>query len=288
MPGNLHSFRIAFIGDVVGKYGRRFLTKALPLIKEKYNPHLVIANGENSAGGLGITQKTAKQIFDAGVDIITGGNHIWDKKEALDLLKQEDRIIRPLNFPDSTPGKGYYVFHTQDDVEGIIINLQGRVFMEPVVDNPFLIIDRFLEENSYPITLIDFHAEATAEKQAMGFYLDGRVSAVLGTHTHVQTADLRILEKGTAFQCDVGMTGALDSVIGMKIEPVIKKFLTGINHRFEVEKKNLILDMTILDIDITTGSTVDIEALKLFESHLEEQLGCQSNLQPLANFYNNE
>jgi hypothetical protein len=266
-------FQIIFIGDVIGKAGRLFLAKTLPLIKIQYSPDLVIVNGENSAGGLGITPKTAAEIFDAGTDIITGGNHMWDKKEAIGLLRDDKRIIRPLNFPPSVPGKGYHIFQTQDGTSGIIINLQGRVFMEPVVDNPFLIMDRFLEQYEYKISLIDFHAEATAEKQALGFYLDGRVSAVLGTHTHVQTSDLWIMEKGTAFQCDVGMTGSLDSVIGMKKEAVIKKFLTGINHRFEVEKTNLILDMTVVDIDRRSGKAVNVEAVKLHDHIYEKQLG---------------
>jgi len=270
MPNN--PFRIIFIGDVIGKYGRRFLSKALPLVQSTFSPHLIIANGENSAGGLGITHKTANELFNAGVDIITGGNHIWDKKEALQLLRDDERIIRPLNYPDSVPGKGFYIFHTPEQTSGIIINLQGRVFMEPVVDNPFIIIDRFLQEHRYPISLIDFHAEATAEKQALGFFLDGRVSAVLGTHTHVQTTDFRILENGTAFQSDVGMTGSFDSIIGMQIQPVIMKSLTGINHRFEIEKKNMALDMTILDIDRQSGKTLAITTRKLFESRLQEQL----------------
>lgn len=271
--GKSELFRIVFVGDVIGKFGRRFLGRVLPLIKIRYSPNLTIVNGENSAGGLGITHKTAAEIFDAGADIISGGNHIWDKKEAIGLLKEDKRILRPLNFPPSVPGNGYYIFQTHDGTTGIIVNLQGRVFMEPVVDNPFLIMDKFLEEHKYKISLIDFHAEATAEKQALGFYLDGRVSAVLGTHTHVQTADIWIMEKGTAFQCDVGMTGSLDSVIGMKKDPVIKKFLTGINHRFEVERTNLILDMTLLDINKDSGKAVHAEAIKLHESAYETQLG---------------
>lgn len=272
---NKHNlFRILFIGDISGRYGRRFLNKALPTIKIKFNPGLVIANGENSAGGLGITSKTAKEIFEAGVDVITSGNHVWDKKEAIELLNEDHRIIRPINYPDSVPGKGYYVFRARgnDQTEVMIINLQGRVFMEPVVDNPFLSIDRFLNQVQQKIIFIDFHAEATAEKQAMGFYLDGRVSAVLGTHTHVQTSDLRILEKGTAYQSDVGMTGSLDSVIGMKRDPVIKKFLTGINQKFEVAKKNIIMDMVILDFDKATGKAVHVNSMRLFESHFDEQL----------------
>jgi metallophosphoesterase (TIGR00282 family) len=274
MPNNTPWFRILFIGDISGKYGRRFLSKALPTIRIKYNPDLVIANGENSAGGLGITPKTAGEIFAAGVDVITTGNHVWDKKEALELLKQEKRIIRPINYPESVPGNGYYIFRASDQTqtEVMIINLQGRVFMEPVVDNPFLCIDRFLSQVRQPIIFVDFHAEATAEKQALGFYLDGRVSAVLGTHTHVQTADLRILPGGTAYQSDVGMTGSLDSIIGMKRDPVIRKFLTGINQKFEVAKENLIIDMAILDFDRCQGKAVKVSATRLFESSYDEQL----------------
>jgi metallophosphoesterase (TIGR00282 family) len=265
-------FRIIFIGDVTGKYGRRLMGKVLPMVRIKYDPDLIIANGENSAGGLGIIHKTAFELFQAGVDIITTGNHVWDKKDALSLLKEDERILRPLNFPPSAPGKGYTVFKSEGKGDALIINLQGRVFMDPVVDNPFLVIEAFLSQYDNKIIFVDFHAEATAEKQALGFFLDGRVSAVLGTHTHVQTNDLRILEGGTAYQSDVGMTGPLDSVIGMKREAVIKKFISGINQRFEVARGNLFMDMTILDIDPVTGKTVKAEALRIFESNYEEQL----------------
>ena len=265
-------FRIIFIGDVMGKYGRRLLGKALPMLNIKYATDLVIANGENSAGGLGIVPKTAYEMFESGVDIITSGNHVFDKKEAVNLLKEDERIIRPINFPPSAPGEGCTLFKNKDNVEALVLNLQGRVFMDPVVDNPFLAMDKFLEDKKHKIIFVDFHAEATAEKQAMGFYLDGRVSAVLGTHTHVQTSDLRILSEGTAYQTDVGMTGALDSVIGMKREPIIQKFITGVNHRFEVAKNNLIMDISIIDIDSITGKAVHVEPLRLFESAYEEQL----------------
>lgn len=274
MQNNHPYLKILFIGDISGRYGRQFLFKALPTVKIKFNPDVVIANGENSAGGLGITQKTAREIFEAGVDVITSGNHVWDKKEARDLLKNEDRIIRPMNYPNIVPGKGSYIFraHDEKNTEIMVINLQGRVFMEPVVDNPFLCIDEFLKQVKQKIILVDFHAEATAEKQAMGFYLDGRVSAVLGTHTHVQTADIRILENGTAYQTDVGMTGSLDSVIGMKREPVIQKFLTGINQKFEVAKKNTIMDIAIIDIDKQTGKSINVSSLRIFESSFDEQM----------------
>jgi metallophosphoesterase (TIGR00282 family) len=264
--------RIVFVGDISGKYGRRFLGKALPHIRIKYSPALVIANGENAAGGLGITSKTADEIFETGVDIITGGNHIWDKKEALGLLQEEKRILRPLNFPPGTPGNGYYIFTTDDNTDVMIVNVQGRVFMEPVVDNPFLAMDTLLEQHRQKIIFVDFHAEATAEKQAMGIYLDGRVSVVLGTHTHVSTSDFRILERGTAYQSDAGMTGAYNSVIGMKPEPVVRKFVTGINQKFEVARDNVILDMTIVDIDKFSGKALHIEAHKIFESSYETQL----------------
>jgi len=272
MPSN-KTLRIVFIGDISGKFGRNFLGKALPLIRIKYGPDIVIANGENAAGGLGITRQTAMEIFDSGVDVITGGNHIWDKREALVLLKENSRIIRPLNFPPATtPGKGHYVFQTRDNCEVLVINAQGRVFMEPVVDNPFLYIDALLETSTQKIIFVDFHAEATAEKQAMGFYLDGRVSAVIGTHTHVQTADLRILPKGTAYMSDVGMTGAFDSIIGMKPEPVIRRFLTGINQRYEVAEKNVVLDMAIIDVEKATGYAVSTDYMKIYESSYQRQL----------------
>ena len=265
-------FRIVFIGDVSGKYGRRLLGKALPSIRFSYEPDLVIANGENSAGGLGIIPKTAYEMFQAGVDIITTGNHVWDKKEAIGLLREDNRILRPLNFPNAAPGSGYTVFNSDNKGKALIVNLQGRVFMEPVSNNPFLAMDEFLKGRDEKVIFVDFHAEATAEKQGMGYYLDGRVSAVLGTHTHVQTTDLRILEGGTAFQSDVGMTGSLDSIIGMKREAVIKKFVTGVNQRFEVARGVQILDMTVVDIDTITGKAVFAEYLRLFEDSYQQQL----------------
>lgn len=263
---------IIFIGDVVGKPGRRILEKHLYQVKLKYKPHLVIANGENAAGGLGITEKTGNELFAAGVDIMTGGNHIWDKRESIGFLEDNRNIVRPMNYPDSVPGRGSCEFKISDEIVVTIANLQGRVFMEPVVDNPFNIVENWIRKVRTKIILLDFHAEATAEKQAMGFFLDGKVSAVLGTHTHVPTADLRILANGTAYQSDVGMTGSLDSVIGMKRKPVIDKFRTGINQRWDVAKKNVISDMTILDIDKLTGRTVRVESLRIFEDKVIDQL----------------
>jgi len=270
MPNDL--IRIFLIGDIIGRYGRNFLKEILPLLKRKYKPSLIIANGENIAGGIGITRKTAEEIQNAGVHVITTGNHVWDKKEALDLLKYEDWIIRPMNFPISNPGKGFICYKTPDKTPVVVVNLQGRVFMEPVVENPFITIDKFLKKINHKIIIVDFHAEASAEKQAMGFFLDGRVSAVLGTHTHVPSADMRILSGGTAFQNDVGMTGSIDSVIGMKRQPIIKKFITGINQRFEVAKGRMILDLAILDINKNNGKTAWAQALRISESNYSEVL----------------
>jgi hypothetical protein len=274
MPSDvLKVLRVLFIGDITGKYGRRFIRTVLPPVREKFAPDIVIANGENLAGGLGIIKATADEVFRSGVDFMTSGNHIWDKKEVLDLLKTEVRIIRPLNYHPGNPGKGFYNFIIDGDTQLLIINLQGRVFMEPVVDNPFTIVDDFLKSVDQKLILVDFHAEATAEKQSMGFFLEGRVSAVLGTHTHVQTSDLRILPGGTAFQSDVGMTGPLDSIIGMKKDPIIKKFLTGINQRFEVAKRDPIMDFTIVDIDKASGKALHAEFHRLFWNRWQEQLG---------------
>ena len=263
--------KIFFIGDIIGRPGRHFLKRVLPILKKRYNPDLVIANGENLAGGLGITEKTAEEIRSAGVHVITSGNHVWDKKEALELLKNENHIIRPLNFPESNPGKGYCEFNPDKNTTVLVVNIQGRVFMEPVVENPFLSIKKLLAKTTHNIIIVDFHAEASAEKQALGFYLDGKVSAVLGSHTHVPSADLRILSKGTAYQTDVGMTGSLDSVIGMKKQPIIDKFLTGIGQRFEVAKNKMILDVSILDVDKSSGKTTGVERLRFNEFDLETQ-----------------
>ncbi|MEN8154090.1 MAG: TIGR00282 family metallophosphoesterase [Acidobacteriota bacterium] len=273
MQNNPSKVRIFFIGDVIGKPGRRLVEKSLYLIKKKYKPDLVIANGENSAGGLGIIPKTASELFSSGVDVITSGNHVWDKREALELLDNNEMIIRPLNYPKSVPGKGYCIYNIKDKGEIVVVNLQGRVFMEPVVDNPFIIIEDWLKTIKSKIIIVDFHAEATAEKQAMGFFLDGKVGAFLGTHTHVPTADLRILANGTAYQSDVGMTGSLDSVIGMKRKPVIDKFITGINQRWEVAKNNTIMDMAIIDFDINTGRAVSAESHRFYNDKIEQEFG---------------
>lgn len=261
---NRETVRIIFIGDIVGKPGRRMVAESILSIKKRFSPDLIIANGENSAGGLGITENTSKELFGAGIDIITGGNHIFDKREAVELLNNSKDIIRPMNYPASVPGYGSCNITVKNDISVTIGNLQGRVFMEPVVDNPFNFVDGWLKTIKSDIIFVDFHAEATAEKQAMGYYLDGRVSAIVGTHTHVPTSDARILPNGTAYQTDVGMTGSLDSVIGMKRGPVLEKFKTGINQRWEVAKKNVIMDIIMIDINPQTSKSEEVKSLRLY------------------------
>ncbi|NLY54135.1 MAG: TIGR00282 family metallophosphoesterase [Firmicutes bacterium] len=229
---------ILFIGDIVGRPGRQSLPELLSRVKRRYQVDLVIANGENAAGGKGITRDVAEQLFRAGVDIITSGNHIWDKREALDLLSEERRIIRPANYPPGAPGRGSVVVEVGLPPRRVlVVNVCGRTFM-PELDCPFRAVDQILQDETRlgDIVVVDVHAEATSEKAALGYYLDGRVTVVLGTHTHVQTADERLLPKGTAFISDVGMVGARDSILGVTIEPVVQKFLSGLPARFEVAK----------------------------------------------------
>jgi len=273
-----NKFRIVFIGDVCGKPGRKILKNGVPLLRAFLQPDLVIANGENSAGGLGITRATADEMFACGLDLLTGGNHIWDKREGLDLIEHDMRIVRPGNYPDGVPGRGSILL-SHHKAPCLIVNVMGRVFMEPVVDNPFTYMSKVIKEYDAKVIFVDFHAEASAEKQAMGFFLDGHVSAVLGTHTHVPTADFRILKKGTAYQTDVGMTGSLDSVIGMRSEPVLNRFLTGMYHKFEVAGDNPILDCNLIDVDINTGKALYTRAFRFYNETIEEQLNqCASEI----------
>jgi metallophosphoesterase (TIGR00282 family) len=241
--------KLLLVGDVVGKAGRRGLARTLPALVGSEEIDLVVANGENAAGGLGITGRTAGEIFKAGVDFITTGNHVWKKKEILEYLDTEPRIVRPANFPPGAPGRGSALVETRGGVPVGIINLQGRVFMEPI-DCPFRVALTELERLKAlaRIIIVDFHAEATSEKMAMGWFLDGKVSAVLGTHTHVQTADERILPGGTAYITDAGMTGATESVIGMKRQAVIKRFLSGLPQPFEVATRGVELQGVLLEI----------------------------------------
>lgn len=261
VPSNV---KILFVGDVVGEPGRKALREALPRLRAEHGLALVIANGENAAGGAGITRNTANELFEAGVDIITTGDHVWDQKEALALLTEEPRILRPINYPPGVPGQGSIVWQPTGHPPVAVINIQGRVFMGEL-ENPFLAAKTAVDaiRNSTPIIIVDIHAEATSEKIALARFLDGQVSAVLGTHTHVQTADEQILPGGTAFICDVGFTGAHESVIGRKIEPVLKRFLTGLPQKFEVAKGNPRVQGVILEIDPGSGAAKSITRISL-------------------------
>lgn len=255
---------ILFIGDIVGKPGRQAVSRELHRLVDRYHVDVVIANGENASGGFGITAESARELFACGIHLFTSGNHIWDKKEALEYLKHEERILRPANYPEGAPGKGRTVTVTPAGVKVGVINLEGRVFMDNL-DCPFRAADREIAAlaDLTKVILVDFHAEATSEKTSLGWYLDGRVSAVVGTHTHVQTADERILSSGTAYITDVGMTGAFDSVIGVRKDEPIQKFLTQLPAKFEVAKKDLRLNGVVVTIDEATGHAVGIERVNI-------------------------
>jgi metallophosphoesterase (TIGR00282 family) len=245
---------LLFIADIVGQPGRRAVRELVPRLRREHQLDLVVANGENSAGGSGITVKTAEEIFSAGIDVITSGDHLWDQKEVMELLQSERRFIRPINYPAGTPGQGSTLFQAEGQPPVGIINLQGRTFM-PALENPFHVGTAEVERlrKLTKIIFIDFHAEATSEKVALSRMLDGRVSAVIGTHTHVQTADEQIFPGGTAFLCDAGFTGPHESVIGREIEPIIQRFLTNMPQRFEVAKGRVMLQGALVDIDETSG-----------------------------------
>lgn len=251
--------RILFIGDVVGEPGRRAVKGLVPVLRERHKLDAVIANAENSAGGAGITPKTAEEILAAGVDVITTGDHVWDQKEVMALLQSEPRVLRPLNYPADTLGQGSRVFELTDKPAFAVLNLQGRVFM-PDLDNPFVAgaaeVERLKERTK--IILVDFHAEATSEKIALARMLDGKASAVIGTHTHVQTADEQIFPGGTAFLCDAGFTGPHESVLGREIEPVLKRFLNYTPQRFHVAKDRILLQGAVVEIDDATGKAINI------------------------------
>ena len=242
---------ILFIGDIVGAPGRRVVEELLPRAVDRYLIDLVVANGENASGGLGITPQVADFLLNQGVDVLTSGNHIWKHKEILPYLEDTDRLLRPANYPaETTPGRGLAVVETAGGVPVAIINLEGRVFMS-AIECPFRTVDRLLESLSpeVKVILVDMHAEATSEKQALGWHLDGRVSVVVGTHTHVQTADERILPGGTGYISDAGMTGPVDSVIGMKREIILERFLTQRPQPFRVATQNMQLQGVVVKID---------------------------------------
>ena len=250
--------RILSIGDIVGKPGRRTVEQLLPDLRRSQRLDLVIANGENAAGGRGITIPIADALFQAGIDIITSGNHIWEHRDIYPLLDSEAPILRPLNYPPGTPGRGILI---RDGV--VVINLMGRAFMPGDLDCPFRAADQALAGvRDYRVVIVDMHAEATSEKIAMAWYLDGRVSAVVGTHTHVATADPRVLPKGTAYVTDMGMVGPRDSVIGMEVDGVLQRFLTQLPTRFNVaEQGATIFNSVLIEVDEATGRAVSIERL---------------------------
>lgn len=254
--------KLLFIGDVVGRPGRQALERKLDRLVDRHEVDLVVANGENAAAGFGLTLDIARELFDAGIDVITSGNHIWDKREIYSYLDEQPRLLRPANYPGDAPGRGSGLYSTSAGLKVGVINIEGRIFMNPL-ECPFRTADRLVGElrKETRMILVDFHAEATSEKMALGHYLDGRVSAVIGTHTHVQTADEHILPGGTAYMTDAGMTGARDSVIGISKEIAIEKFLTQLPHRFDVAKKNPVLNAVLVDIDPATGRARAIERI---------------------------
>jgi len=255
------SLNILFIGDIIGQPGLIIVQTWLPNLIQKYKADLVIANGENSSGGKGCTEKEGKLLFEVGVHVITGGNHTWDKHQSQDYLKKEPRALRPLNYPKGTYGNGYYIAETKKG-KVAVINLQGRTFMA-AIDDPFRTSDWILSklDNNVKMVFIDFHAEATAEKIAMGNYLDGKVSVMVGTHTHVQTSDEHILQKGTGYITDVGMTGPYDSVIGMKTQAAINRFLYQTPQKYETATDDVHLCGMFFKVDTESGKTLEIERI---------------------------
>ena len=256
--------KLLFIGDIIGKPGRQAVSRELHRLVDRHMVDLVIANGENAAGGFGITEETANDLYKCGIHVLTSGNHIWDKKESLDFINREERLLRPANYPDGTPGRGSALFVTAGGAKVAVLNLEGRVFMNNL-DCPFRTADREIERlrAETPIIFVDFHAEATSEKASLGWYLDGRVSAIIGTHTHIQTADERILPNGTAYLTDAGMTGGFDSVIGVKKEEAITKFLSQLPVKFDIAKNNLRLNGAVIAVDELSGKALNIERINI-------------------------
>jgi 2',3'-cyclic-nucleotide 2'-phosphodiesterase len=264
--------RLLFIGDIVGRPGRDVVRKGLGALVERHGIDLVIANAENAAGGFGVTREVGDEILGCGVDVMTSGNHIWDKREAIDYIGTEPRLLRPANFPAGTPGHGSYLARTADGRAVGVINVMGRVFM-PILDDPFAVVKREIEalQGRTRILVVDLHAEATSEKLAMGWHLDGQITLLVGTHTHVQTADDRILPKGTAYITDVGMTGPHDSIIGVEPEAALARFLTGMPVRLETATGNPRLNAVIVSADAATGRAASIERLDLSLAQLQQR-----------------
>ena len=252
---------ILFIGDVVGKAGRRALRKFLPELQDDAEADLTIVNAENAAGGFGVTESVMEEFLQhSDIDVLTSGNHIWDKREALELIEDEPRLLRPHNYPLGTPGSGWYVATASNGARVGVLNIMGTVFMHPTLDCPFASANQALEKKppDVHVVFVDFHAEATSEKVAMGWHLDGRASAVVGTHTHIPTADERILPNGTAHITDVGMTGCYNSVIGMEKEGVLKRFINRVPARFEVASGSASVCGVVIEVDSKTGHSLSI------------------------------
>ncbi|WP_088105163.1 TIGR00282 family metallophosphoesterase [Halalkalibacter urbisdiaboli] len=259
--------RILFIGDVYGSPGRNVVKQYVPKLKQKWKPTVTIINGENAASGKGITEKIYKGFLDAGAQAVTLGNHAWDNREVFEFINEAKTLVRPANYPEGTPGKGY-TFVKINQIEVAVINAMGRTFL-PAIDCPFRKMDEILEivKKRTPYIFVDFHAEATSEKQAMGWYLDGRVTAVVGTHTHIQTSDERILPKGTAYLTDAGMTGPYDGILGVEKEAVLNKFLTTLPVRFEVAKGREQLNGVVIDVEPKTGLAKSIQRILINDDH---------------------
>ena len=261
--------RILFIGDIVGKPGREIIRKGLRGLVEREGIDLVIANAENAAAGFGVTKDIGDTLLEAGIQVMTSGNHIWAKKEVIPYITAEPRLLRPANYPAGVPGRGSYLAQTGDGRAVGVINVMGRVFMASI-DDPFTVVLREIEalRARTKVIIVDFHAEATSEKVAMGWHLDGKVTLVVGTHTHVQTADERLLPNGTAYITDAGMTGPHDSIIGMEREPALRRFLTGLPSKFEPATGNPRINGVIVDADETTGKATAIMRVNLNERDL--------------------
>ena len=256
--------RVMILGDVMGRPARHAARDVVPALIEKEAIDLTIANAENAAGGMGVDIKSAKELLSSGIQVLTSGNHIWKKKEIYSFLNDQESLIRPANFPAGAPGKGWCIWQA-NGLRALIINLQGRVFMPNHVEDPFRCVDNILKQQGVNarVVIVDIHAEATSEKYAMGWYLNGRASIVYGTHTHVQTADERIFPAGTAYITDVGMCGPFDSVIGMEKETVIQGFITQLPRQFEVAQDNVVLQGIIVDVDETTGQAREVRRLRV-------------------------
>jgi len=258
--------KVLYIGDIMGEPGRRAVARSVPRLVSQRKIDVVIGNGENVAGGFGITPELAEELFGMGLSAITTGNHAWDKKEILDYFPRERRLLRPANYPENVPGQGSVVIETKSGEELAVLQLMGRVYM-PTLDCPFQVAKREMTKlrTRVAAVLVDMHAEATSEKMAMGHYLDGEATAVVGTHTHVQTADEQILPRGTAYLTDIGMTGPLHGVIGVKKELAIEKFLTGMPRRFEVASGPTVFCAALIDLDARIGKALSIERIRLLD-----------------------